>query len=386
MDRAVFDSIEREIDDEVRARFPGDVIKQAVLLHYGDDPEIEPGELWVRVLLRADRPEEYEQIVSAFARDHQAAMEEFPRYLAETLREIRLVEFTFPDNPVTSGGHGPRRSLIVGQRVTDVREQELAEATRVDVRLGPANLEALDTLIMAGIADDRAAAVRWVLARFRQQPEYAQLHERARETDRLRAVHRPLPEVGTDRAVIDSIEREIEHEAHKRFPGDAVQRAVLLHYGDDPEIEPGELWVRVFLRADRPEDYEQIILAFERDHQAAIEGFLLELVARLREIRMVEFTFNANPVTSEKDDGPCNRMEFGQRLADLQAWERGEATHVPAHLGPAGLETVDTLIMAGIANDRADAIRVVLPRFREQPEYEQLRERVREIDRLRAEC
>jgi hypothetical protein len=386
MDRAVFDSVEREIDDEVRARFPGDVIKQAVLLHYGDDPEIEPGELWVRVLLRADRPEEYEQVVSAFARDHLAAMEEFPRYLAETLREIRLVEFTFPDNPVTSGGHGPRRSMIVGQRVTDVREQELAEATRVDVRLGPANVEALDTLIMAGIADNRAAAVRWVLARFRQQPEYELLRERVRETGRLRAVHRPLPEADTDRAVFDSFEREIEHEVRKRFPADAVSRVVLLHYGDDPEIEPGELWVRVFLRADRPEDYEQIIGAFDRDHRTAIEGFLLELAARLREIRMVEFTFSKNPATSEKDDGPCNRTEFGQRLADLQAWERGEATHVPAHLGPAGLETVDTLIMAGIADDRADAIRLVLPRFREQPEYEQLRRRVREIERLRAEC
>ena len=385
MDRAVFDSIEREIDDEVRARFPADVIKQAVLLHHGDDPEIEPGELWVRILLPADRPEDYEQILLAFERDHQAAMEEIPRYLAEKLREIRLVEFTFPDNPVTSGGHGPRRSMIVGQRVTDVREWALAEATRVDVRLGPANLEALDTLIMAGIADDRAAAVRWVLARFRQQPEYEQLRERVRETDRLRAVHRPLPEAAADRAVIGSIEREIEHEVHKRFPGDAVRRVVLLHYGDDPEIEPGELFVRVFLRADRPEDYEQIIRAFERDHQVAIEGFLLELVARLREIRLVEFTFSNNPVTSEKDDGPCNRIEFGQRLADLQAWELGEATHVPAHLGPAGLETVDTLIMAGIADDRADAIRLVLPRFREQPEYEQLRERVREIDRLRAE-
>jgi hypothetical protein len=70
MDRAVFDRIEREIDDEVRARFPGDVIKQAVLLHYGDDPEIEPGELWVRVLLPADRPEDYEQILVAFERDH----------------------------------------------------------------------------------------------------------------------------------------------------------------------------------------------------------------------------------------------------------------------------------------------------------------------------
>jgi hypothetical protein len=188
-----------------------------------------------------------------------------------------------------------------------------------------------------------------------------------------------------DRAVFDSVEREIDDEVRARFPGGVIKQAVLLRYGDDPEIEPGELFVRVFLRADRPEDYEQILMAFERDHQAAIEEFLLELVAKLREIRLVEFTFSNNPVTSEKD-GPCNRMEFGQRLADLRAWERGEATHVPAHLGPAGLETVDTLIMAGIADDRADAIRVVLPHFREQPEYEQLRERVREIDRLRAEC
>ncbi len=384
MDRAVFDSIEREIDDEVRARFPADVIKQAVLLHHGDDPEIEPGELWVRILLPADRPEDYEQIIRAFMRDHQAAMEEIPRYLAEKLREIRLVEFTFSNNPVTSGGHGPRCSMIVGQRVTDVRERELGEATRVDVRLGPANLETLDTLIMAGIADDRAAAVRWVLARFRQQPEYEQLRERVAETGRLRAVHRPLPQADTDRAVIDSIEREIEHEVHKRFPGDAVRRAVLLHYGDDPEIEPGELFVPVLLRADRPEDYEQILRAFDRD-QAAIEAFLLELVETLREIRLVEFTFSNNPATSESD-GPSNRMEFGQRLPDLEAWELGEATHVPAHLGPAELETVDTLIMAGIADDRADAIRLVLPRFRQQPEYEQLRERVSEIDRLRAEC
>jgi hypothetical protein len=40
-----------------------------------------------------------------------------------------------------------------------------------------------------------------------------------------------------DRAVFDSVEREVEHEVHKRFPGDAVRRAVLLRYGDDPEIE-----------------------------------------------------------------------------------------------------------------------------------------------------
>jgi hypothetical protein len=54
-------------------------------------------------------------------------------------------------------------------------------------------------------------------------------------------------------------------------------------------------------------------------------------------------------------------------------------------MGPGGLETLDTLIMAGIADYRADAIRWVLARFRQEPEYEQLRNRVREIDRLRAE-
>ena len=41
-------------------------------------------------------------------------------------------------------------------------------------------------------------------------------------TGRLRAVHRSLPEADTDRAVFDSIEREIEDEVHKCFPGDAV--------------------------------------------------------------------------------------------------------------------------------------------------------------------
>ena len=54
-------------------------------------------------------------------------------------------------------------------------------------------------------------------------------------------------------------------------------------------------------------------------------------------------------------------------------------------LGRSGLETVDTLIMAGIADTRADAIRWALARIRERPEYERLRERIQEIDQLRNE-
>jgi len=381
MNRAVFENVEREIDNEMRARFPADAIKQAVLLHHGDDPEIEPGQLWVRVLLPGDRPEEYEQILTAFWRDHRAAIEEIPRYLAETLREIRLVEFTFSDNPVTSASHSYRRHLLVGDQLAGARARERGEA-RVDARLGSANLETVDMLIMVGIADDRADAIGWALARFRQQSEYEQLRECIRETGRLRAAHRPQSEADTDCAVFDSIEREIDHEVRKRFPGDAVRRVVLQHYGDDPEIEPGQLFVRVLLRADRPEDYEQMPTAFEREHQVALEEFPRYLAENMREIRLVEFIFGDSPVT-EESAGPVYRTEIGQGLAEAQAWELGEATHVPARQGAAGLETLDTLIMTGIADDREDAIGWVLAGFRQQPEYDQLRERVAE--RIRAE-
>jgi len=52
-------------------------------------------------------------------------------------------------------------------------------------------------------------------------------------------------------------------------------------------------------------------------------------------------------------------------------------------LGRSGLETLDTLIMAGIADTRAEAIGWALARIHERPAYERLRERVREIDQLR---
>jgi Arc/MetJ-type ribon-helix-helix transcriptional regulator len=38
-----------------------------------------------------------------------------------------------------------------------------------DHRLGPADLETVDTLITAGVATSRAEAVRWALARMRRR-------------------------------------------------------------------------------------------------------------------------------------------------------------------------------------------------------------------------
>jgi hypothetical protein len=187
MDRVGLGEIEREIDAEARERFPGGAVRQVVLLQYGDDPEIEPGDLWVRVLLAADGPDDYERSVQAFQHDHGAAMEEFAGHLATTLREIRLVEFT-PEKTVDRGGHGPRFTLLVSERLADARAWELGEFTQVDMHatLGRSGLETLDTLIMAGIADTRADAIRWALARIRERPAYERLHERIREIDQLR--------------------------------------------------------------------------------------------------------------------------------------------------------------------------------------------------------
>src|SRR5580700_1007292 len=103
MDRDVLDTIEREIDQEVRARFPGTAVRQAVLLQYGDDPLIEPGDLWVRVLLdEPDGPDDdWGPPMTAFEQANEAAIERFRRYLAVMLREIMAVEYVFSNDPLT---------------------------------------------------------------------------------------------------------------------------------------------------------------------------------------------------------------------------------------------------------------------------------------------
>ncbi len=90
--------------------------------------------------------------------------------------------------------------------------------------------------------------------------------------------------------------------------------------------------------------------------------------------------------SSDTGDGP--RMVLGGRRLDslvARATERGELTPVMARLGRVDLETLDALITAGIASSRAEAMRWALARIRERPAYAQLRERAREIERLKTE-
>ena len=373
MDRDVLDTVEREIDQEVRARFPGTAVRQAVLLQYGDDPEIEPGDLWVRVLL--DEPDEPDDdwgpVLTAFEQDNETAIEQFRGYLAAKLREIIEVEYVFCNNPVTWDGDGPRGGMPVAQRLSDISEWEHGEATFVLVALGPAGLETVDTLIMAGIAATRAEAMRWAVDRVREGPAYRRLGELKGDA------------VVMDRDVLDTVEREIDQEVRARFPGTAVRQAVLLQYGDDPEIGPGDLWVRVLLDAEGPQDYEPTLTALRLANSTAMDQFAGYLAEKLPEIRLVEYTFsNPNPVTRD-GHGPRMSNLVGERLSDIQEWEHGETARELTRLGPAGLETLDTLIMAGTAATRAEAIRWALDRIRERPAYQRLRELRSEADKLR---
>jgi Arc/MetJ-type ribon-helix-helix transcriptional regulator len=375
MDRDVLDVIEREIDAEARARFPGTAVRQAVLLQYGDDPEIEPGDLWVRVLLdEPDGPDDdWGPPMTAFQQANETAIEQFRGYLATKLREIMAVEYVFGNNPVAFDGDGPRCGMLVAQRLSDISEWEHGEATFVLVALGPAGLETVDTLIMAGIAATRAEAIRWALDRVREQPEYRRLRELRGDAEVM------------DRDVLDVIEREIDAEARARFSGTAVRQAVLLHYGDDPEIGPGDLWVRVLFDADGPEDYEPTLAAFLLAEETAREQFASYLAAKLPAIRLVEYAFsNPNPVTRD-GHGPRVSNLVGERVTDIREWEHGETTRELTRLGPAGLETLDTLITAGTAATRAQAIRWALDRIRERPAYQRLRELRSDADKLKNE-
>ena len=190
-----------------------------------------------------------------------------------------------------------------------------------------------------------------------------------------------------DQAELSHLREQIEHLARNRFPDPAVQRVVLRQYRDEPEIEPGELLVRLVLeppdgrRPDGTDAYGLLIQEFDRDQAEAIQGFRHDLQA-VPQVAMVEFVIAGDGYTDERP-GPSSRIS----QAEPDVVDRPEAPLGPimARLGPADLETVDTLITAGIASSRAEAVRWALARIRERPAYTRLREHAREIEALKAE-
>jgi hypothetical protein len=185
MDQTVTDRFE----ERLKSAFPAGAIERVQVLEYGDDPEVEPGETAVRAFIaRAGRPEGEEadkETVTAFEESNHSVLmklrDELPRF-------IGWIEF-LPDRPRGAPRpHSLSVLKIAGRGVRARTPEEVSEElTPVMTRLGPADLATVDTLITAGIANSRAEVLRWAVGRIREHPAYAQLQERVRDIDQLKA-------------------------------------------------------------------------------------------------------------------------------------------------------------------------------------------------------
>jgi hypothetical protein len=188
-----------------------------------------------------------------------------------------------------------------------------------------------------------------------------------------------------DQAERDHIQHELEIAANELFAG-WIRRVELLQHDDAPMIEPDQLMPRLVFKHpdDRlhdphpdPRKAAKAARTFKLAVGPALNQFRHDLLERWPEIRYIEVMTEDN--SGQRTGGNIRFVEDGREAAD------GEFTHVMVRLKTPELDIVDTLIAAGIANNRAEAIRWALTRIRERPAYEQLRKHTRDIDRLKGE-
>jgi hypothetical protein len=191
-----------------------------------------------------------------------------------------------------------------------------------------------------------------------------------------------------DEAELEAVRRQFDEQVRSRFPQAAIRQVAVLQYGDAPEIEPGQLLARVVV--ETPDDRagrEQAFEAIHDGHRAAFKE-LREELNKLPVPVMLQFVAGGEPAEGEPR-GPIIQL-IGPHAGAAGACGPGEPpgaalTPVMARLGAEDLETLDTLIAAGIATSRAEAVRWSLARIRERPAYEQLRARTREIEDLKSQ-
>ena len=186
---------EREIEDEANALFGG-AVRRVTLLPVSDlagrgtqyrrfleRNEFGPDEVLPQVVLAepADRgTARPPEALRMYRHGGGPAIREFRRVLAERFPEVRHLEVRLED----AEGKDSGRVMLVIQGGEDRPAEDAG--TAVSVRLKEPELATLDTLVAAGLAANRAEAVRWAVARVRERPAFTELQEHTREIERLR--------------------------------------------------------------------------------------------------------------------------------------------------------------------------------------------------------
>ena len=167
------------IEQEIRGRFPDGAVDSVAVLQYGDDPSVEPGQIVVQVTVAS----------AAEAEGDEDPLQGFHQAYRDTIRQLQQdIPQRWPQanrfKLLTHQSEGRQRLMMMRMPAPDEPKSDL---TPVMARLGPADLETLDTLIAAGFAANRAQAIRWAVARIRERPAYAELRERAKEIETLKS-------------------------------------------------------------------------------------------------------------------------------------------------------------------------------------------------------
>jgi hypothetical protein len=184
-----------------------------------------------------------------------------------------------------------------------------------------------------------------------------------------------------DQAERGHIQHELEITARELFPR-WLRRVELLDHDDAPMIEPGQLMPRLVFGDPVGSDGDPRKVAkhgrtFKMAIGPGLNQFRGDVLHRWPQIQYIEVM--TEDASGHRTDGNVRFVVDGREALE------GEFTHVMVRLKKAELDIVDTLIAAGIANNRAEVIRWALNRIRERPAYEQLRDHTRHLERLKSE-
>jgi hypothetical protein len=188
VDSGELERARQRFEDEVRARLAGTPIDRVELEQSSNNAEVERGELLGRIILArpdgADRADVRvrQQVLDAFQRVHPGGIDGLRR--AFGARSVGAGLYAGDELDGTRNARGPaiRLTLQASGRAILFNPGGEQPLTVVRARLGPEDLDTLETLIAAGLADSRAEAVRWALARIRESPAYGHISIRPRET------------------------------------------------------------------------------------------------------------------------------------------------------------------------------------------------------------
>jgi hypothetical protein len=355
VERATMDRIQQQIDEETAGRFPADAAPHLILLRHGDHPVVEPGELWLRVVLDP-------AVYDTWMEEHGDRLCDF--------RQQRLPEvkgFVLTTDVPDSAGHRPNQFLMPDDiSLLDPEKDEIARGlTPVMFLLGSEDRQTLDALITAGITASRTEAIHWALTLLREQPAYQDLSQQPHE-----------PGGRLDPAAQNRLQGKLNTQVKDLFPEGEVQQVTLLQYGDDPWIEPGDLVLRIAIAVE--EGADPPLPAWDRDHEAVIHELHVRLADDLPAARFLEFYFG-DAGRHGKRRMRLGKLDQNGKLVGCKS----ARDPVGAALSPADLQLLDALIAAGQAASRTEAVSWVLARIRERPAYARLNERARELAELR---